>query len=205
MLEQTKEIVRSFNRIYNCEALVEPDIMLPDNDICRRLPGTDGKAKMSKSLGNCIYLSDDEKTVQQKIMNMYTDPTHIKVSDPGHLEGNTVFTYLDAFSKEEDFAKYLPEYKNLDELKEHYTRGGLGDVKIKRFLNSIMQAELEPIRARRKEYEKDIAAVYDILRAGSDRARQVAEATLQDVKDAMKINYFADEELIRAQAAKYQG
>lgn len=205
MLEQTKEIVRSFNRIYNCEALVEPDIMLPDNDICRRLPGTDGKAKMSKSLGNCIYLSDDEKTVQQKIMNMYTDPTHIKVSDPGHLEGNTVFTYLDAFSKEEDFAKYLPEYKNLDELKEHYTRGGLGDVKIKRFLNSIMQAELEPIRARRKEYEKDIAAVYDILRAGSGRARQVAEATLQDVKDAMKINYFADEELIRAQAAKYQG
>ena len=205
MLEQTKEIVRSFNRIYNCEALVEPDIMLPDNDICRRLPGTDGKAKMSKSLGNCIYLSDDEKTVQQKIMNMYTDPTHIKVSDPGHLEGNTVFTYLDAFSKEEDFAKYLPEYNNLDELKEHYTRGGLGDVKIKRFLNSIMQAELEPIRARRKEYEKDIAAVYDILRAGSDRARQVAEATLQDVKDAMKINYFADEELIRAQAAKYQG
>lgn len=205
MLEQTKEIVRSFNRIYNCEALVEPDIMLPDNDICRRLPGTDGKAKMSKSLGNCIYLSDDEKTVQQKIMNMYTDPTHIKVSDPGHLEGNTVFTYLDAFSKEEDFAKYLPEYKNLDELKEHYTRGGLGDVKIKRFLNSIMQAELEPIRARRKEYEKDIAAVYDILRAGSDRARQVAEATLQNVKDAMKINYFADEELIRAQAAKYQG
>lgn len=205
MLEQTKEIVRSFNRIYNCEALVEPDIMLPDNDICRRLPGTDGKAKMSKSLGNCIYLSDDEKTVQQKIMNMYTDPTHIKVSDPGHLEGNTVFTYLDAFSKEEDFAKYLPEYNNLDELKEHYTRGGLGDVKIKRFLNSIMQAELEPIRARRKEYEKDIAAVYDILRAGSDRARQVAEATLQDVKEAMKINYFADEELIKAQTAKYQG
>ena len=205
MLEQTKEIVRSFNRIYNCEALVEPDIMLPDNDICRRLPGTDGKAKMSKSLGNCIYLSDDEKTVQQKIMNMYTDPTHIKVSDPGHLEGNTVFTYLDAFSKEEDFAEYLPEYNNLDELKEHYTRGGLGDVKIKRFLNNIMQAELEPIRARRKEYEKDIAAVYDILRAGSDRARQVAEATLQDVKDAMKINYFADEELIKAQTAKYQG
>ena len=205
MLEQTKEIVRSFNRIYNCEALVEPDIMLPDNDICRRLPGTDGKAKMSKSLGNCIYLSDDEKTVQQKIMNMYTDPTHIKVSDPGHLEGNTVFTYLDAFSKEEDFAEYLPEYKNLDELKEHYTRGGLGDVKIKRFLNNIMQAELAPIRARRKEYEKDIAAVYDILRAGSDRARQVAEATLQDVKDAMKINYFADAELIKAQAEKYQG
>ena len=204
MLEQTKEIVRSFNRIYNTDALVEPEIMLPDNDICRRLPGTDGKAKMSKSLGNCIYLSDDEKTVQQKIMNMYTDPTHIKVSDPGHLEGNTVFTYLDAFSKTEDFAKYLPEYKNLDELKEHYTRGGLGDVKIKRFLNSIVQAELEPIRARRREYEKDIAAVYDILKAGSDKAREVAEATLQDVKNAMQINYFADKDLIEAQAAKYR-
>ena len=205
MLEQTKEIVRSFNRIYNTDALVEPDIMLPDNDICRRLPGTDGKAKMSKSLGNCIYLSDDEKTAQQKIMNMYTDPTHIKVSDPGHLEGNTVFTYLDAFSKPEDFAKYLPEYKNLDELKEHYTRGGLGDVKIKRFLNSIVQAELEPIRVRRREYEKDIAAVYDILKAGSDKAREVAEATLQDVKNAMQINYFADKDLIEAQAAKYRG
>lgn len=205
MLEQTKEIVRSFNRIYNTDALVEPDIMLPDNDICRRLPGTDGKAKMSKSLGNCIYLSDDEKTVQQKIMNMYTDPTHIKISDPGHLEGNTVFTYLDAFSKPEDFAKYLPEYKNLDELKEHYTRGGLGDVKIKSFLNSIVQAELEPIRARRREYEKDIAAVYDILKAGSDKAREVAEATLQDVKNAMQINYFADKDLIEAQAAKYRG
>ena len=205
MLEQTKEIVRSFNRIYNTDALVEPDIMLPDNDICRRLPGTDGKAKMSKSLGNCIYLSDDEKTAQQKIMNMYTDPAHIKVSDPGHLEGNTVFTYLDAFSKPEDFAKYLPEYKNLDELKEHYTRGGLGDVKIKRFLNSIVQAELEPIRARRREYEKDIAAVYDILKAGSDKAREVAEATLQDVKNAMQINYFADKDLIEAQAAKYRG
>ena len=205
MLEQTKEIVRSFNRIYNTDALVEPDIMLPDNDICRRLPGTDGKAKMSKSLGNCIYLSDDEKTVQQKIMNMYTDPTHIKISDPGHLEGNTVFTYLDAFCKPEDFAKYLPEYKNLDELKEHYTRGGLGDVKIKRFLNSIVQAELEPIRARRREYEKDIAAVYDILKVGSDKAREVAEATLQDVKNAMQINYFADKDLIEAQAAKYRG
>ena len=205
MLEQTKEIVRSFNRIYNTDALVEPDIMLPDNDICRRLPGTDGKAKMSKSLGNCIYLSDDEKTAQQKIMNMYTDPTHIKISDPGHLEGNTVFTYLEAFSKPEDFAKYLPEYKNLDELKEHYTRGGLGDVKIKRFLNSIVQAELEPIRARRREYEKDIAAVYDILKAGSDKAREVAEATLQDVKNAMQINYFADKDLIEAQAAKYRG
>ena len=205
MLEQTKEIVRSVNRMCDCEALVEPDIMLPDNDICRRLPGTDGKAKMSKSLGNCIYLSDDEKTVQQKIMSMYTDPTHVKVSDPGHLEGNTVFTYLDAFSKEEDFAKFWPEYKNLDELKEHYTRGGLGDVKIKRFLNSIVQAELEPIRARRKEYEKDIAGVYDILKAGSEKAYEVAQATLEDVKSAMKINYFADTELLKAQSEKYQG
>lgn len=205
MLEQTKEIVRTFNRIYNTEALVEPDIMLPDNDICKRLPGTDGKAKMSKSLGNCIYLSDDEKTVQQKIMSMYTDPTHIKVSDPGHLEGNTVFTYLDAFSKPEHFQEFWPEYQNLQELKDHYTRGGLGDVKLKKFLNNILQAELAPIRARRKEYEKDIMGVYDILQAGSDKARQVAEATLQDVKNAMKINYFADTELMKAQAAKYQG
>lgn len=205
MLEQTKEIVRTFNRIYNTEALVEPDIMLPDNDICKRLPGTDGKAKMSKSLGNCIYLSDDEKTVQQKIMSMYTDPTHIKVSDPGHLEGNTVFTYLDAFSKPEHFQEFWPEYQNLQELKDHYTRGGLGDVKLKKFLNNILQAELAPIRARRKEYEKDIMGVYDILQAGSEKARQVAEATLQDVKNAMKINYFADTELMKAQAAKYQG
>ena len=204
MIEQTREIVRKFNSIYD-DVLVEPEVLLPENEACCRLPGIDGKQKMSKSLGNCIYLADTEEDVKKKVMSMYTDPTHIRREDPGHLEGNCVFTYLDAFSKEEDFAKYLPEYNNLDELKEHYTRGGLGDVKIKRFLNSIMQAELEPIRARRKEYEKDIAAVYDILRAGSDRARQVAEATLQDVKDAMKINYFADEELIKAQTAKYQG
>ena len=204
MLEQTKEIVRKFNSIYG-EALVEPDIMLPDNTVCRRLPGTDGKAKMSKSIGNCINLADDAETVRQKIMNMYTDPTHIKVSDPGHLEGNTVFTYLDAFSRPEHFEMYLPDYSNLQELKDHYTRGGLGDVKIKKFLNSILQAELEPIRARRKEYEKDIAAVYEILRKGSEKARAVAESTLQDVKNAMKINYFSDTELIKAQAEKYKG
>ena len=204
MLEQTKEIVRKFNSIYG-EALVEPDIMLPDNTVCRRLPGTDGKAKMSKSIGNCINLADDAETVRQKVMNMYTDPTHIKVSDPGHLEGNTVFTYLDAFSRPEHFEMYLPDYSNLQELKDHYTRGGLGDVKIMKFLNSILQAELEPIRARRKEYEKDIAAVYEILRKGSEKARAVAESTLQDVKNAMKINYFSDTELIKAQAEKYKG
>lgn len=204
MLEQTKEIVRKFNSIYG-EALVEPDIMLPDNTVCRRLPGTDGKAKMSKSIGNCINLADDAETVRQKVMNMYTDPTHIKVSDPGHLEGNTVFTYLDAFSRPEHFEMYLPDYSNLQELRDHYTRGGLGDVKIKKFLNSILQAELEPIRARRKEYEKDIAAVYEILRKGSEKARAVAESTLQDVKNAMKINYFSDTELIKAQAEKYKG
>lgn len=204
MLEQTKEIVRKFNAIYG-EALVEPEIMLPENDVCRRLPGTDGKAKMSKSIGNCIYLSDDAETVRQKIMNMYTDPTHIKVSDPGHVEGNAVFTYLDAFCRPEHFQKYLPDYADLDELKAHYTRGGLGDVKIKKFLNSILQEELEPIRQRRKEYEKDIAGVYEILKAGSETARQVAESTLQDVKNAMRINYFSDTELIKAQTEKYQG
>ena len=204
MLEQCKEIVRRFNMIYGGEALVEPDIMLPENETCRRLPGTDGKAKMSKSIGNCIYLSDDAETVRKKVMDMYTDPTHIKVSDPGHVEGNAVFTYLDAFSKPEHFEKYLPEYENLDALKEHYTRGGLGDVKIKKFLNNILQEELEPIRARRKEYEKDIAGVYEILKKGSAEARRVAENTLQDVRNAMKINYFSDEELIKAQAAKYQ-
>ena len=202
MLEQTKEIVRKFNSIYG-EALVEPDIMLPDNTVCRRLPGTDGKAKMSKSIGNCINLADDAETVRQKVMNMYTDPTHIKVSDPGHLEGNTVFTYLDAFSRPEHFEMYLPDYSNLQELKDHYTRGGLGDVKIKKFLNSILQAELEPIRARRKEYEKDIAAVYEILRKGSEKARAVAESTLQDVKNAMKINYFQDLALIEEQSRRF--
>lgn len=202
MLEQTKEIVHKFNSIYD-EVLVDPDILLPDNEACLRLPGTDGKAKMSKSLGNCIYLSDSEAEVKQKIMGMYTDPQHLKVSDPGHLEGNTVFTYLDAFSKPEHFGRYLPEYANLDELKEHYTRGGLGDVKVKRFLNAVLEEELAPIRARRKEYEKDIEGVYAILEEGSRKAREVAEQTLQEVKNAMKINYFEDRELIKEQAAKY--
>ena len=204
MLEQTKEIVRKFNATYG-EVLLEPEILLPDNKACLRLPGTDGKAKMSKSLGNCIYLSDPEEEVRKKIMSMYTDPNHIRVEDPGQVEGNTVFTYLDAFSNEGHFAEYLPDYANLDELKEHYRRGGLGDVKIKKFLNNVMQEELSPIRARRKEYEKDIPGVYDILRAGCEKAREVGRHTLNEVKDAMKINYFDDAELIKAQSEKYQG
>lgn len=203
MIEQTREIVRKFNSVYG-EALVEPEILLPDNEACMRLPGTDGKAKMSKSLGNCIYLSDTEEDVRKKIMSMYTDPNHIQVSDPGQIEGNTVFTYLDAFCKDEDFEKYLPEYKNLDELKAHYQRGGLGDVKVKKFLNKVLQAELEPIRARRKEYEADIPYVYQILKEGSEKAEKVAADTLAGVKRAMKINYFDDMELIAAQAEKYK-
>ena len=187
MLEQCREIVRRFNYIYG-DTLVEPNILLPENSACLRLPGTDGKAKMSKSLGNCIYLSDSADEVCRKVKTMYTDPTHLQVSDPGHLEGNTVFTYLDAFCKDEHFERYLPEYANLDELKGHYTRGGLGDVKVKKFLNNIVQETLEPIRNRRKELEKDIPAVYDILKAGSDEARQVAAQTLAEVKNAMRIN-----------------
>lgn len=202
MLEQTKEIVRKFNAVYN-EVLVEPDILLPDNKACLRLPGTDGKAKMSKSLNNCIYLSDTEEEVRQKVMSMYTDPNHIRVQDPGQIEGNTVFTYLDAFCRDEQFPEYLPEYQNLDELKEHYSRGGLGDVKVKKFLNAVLQEELAPIRARRKEYEKDIPAVYEILRVGSQKASAVAEQTLSEVKAAMKINYFEDMELIREQTKRY--
>ena len=202
MLEQTKEIVRKFNQVYG-DTLIEPDILLPDNKACLRLPGTDGKAKMSKSLNNCIYLSDSKEEVKQKIISMYTDPNHLKVSDPGQVEGNAVFTYLDAFSKPEHFEKYLPEYKDLDELKAHYTRGGLGDVKVKRFLNAVLEEELEPIRARRKEYEKDIPNVYRILREGSIEAEKVAAQTLKEVKDSMKINYFDDEELIKAQALRY--
>lgn len=202
MIEQTREIVRKFNSIYD-EVLVEPEVLLPDNEACLRLPGIDGKQKMSKSLGNCIYLADTEKDVKTKIMSMYTDPEHIQVSDPGHIEGNTVFTYLDAFSTKEHFEEYLPEYSGLDELKEHYKRGGLGDVKIKKFLNNVIQEELAPIRAKRAELEKDIPAVYDILKEGSDAAREVAAQTLSEVKRAMKINYFEDEELIHAQAEKY--
>ena len=203
MIEQTREIVRKFNSIYD-EVLVEPDVLLPENEACCRLPGTDGGQKMSKSLGNCIYLADSEADVKKKVMSMYTDPTHIQVSDPGHLEGNTVFTYLDAFSKSEHFEEYLPEYANLDELKAHYTRGGLGDVKIKKFLNNIMQEELAPIRARRAEFEKDIPAVYEILKNGSEVARERAAQTMAEVKRAMKINYFEDAELIKSQSEKYK-
>lgn len=202
MLEQTKEIVRKFNSVYG-EVLVEPEILLPDNEACLRLPGTDGKAKMSKSLGNCIYLSDTEEDVRAKIMSMYTDPDHIKITDPGKIEGNTVFTYLDAFSKPEHFAEFLPEYNNLDELKEHYKRGGLGDVKVKKFLNNVLQDELAPIRARRAEFEKDIPEVYNILKKGSDVAREAAAETLAEVKRAMKINYFEDKALIEEQSKKY--
>lgn len=204
MLEQTKEIVRKFNSVYG-DTLVEPEILLPENQACLRLPGTDGKAKMSKSLGNCIYLSEEPDEIQKKVFGMFTDPTHIKVSDPGKLEGNTVFTYLDAFCKPEHFERYLPDYANLDELKAHYTRGGLGDVKVKKFLNNIIQEELEPIRKRRKEYEKDIPEVYNILRKGTEAAREVAAQTLSEVKSAMKINYFDDVELIKAQSEKYKG
>lgn len=202
MLEQTREIVRKFNSVYG-DTLVEPDVLLPDNKACLRLPGIDGKAKMSKSLGNCIYLSDPEEEVRQKIMSMYTDPNHLKVSDPGQVEGNPVFTYLDAFCKDEYFAEFSSDYQNLDEMKDHYRRGGLGDVKVKRFLNQVMQAELAPIRARRKEFEKDIPAVYDILKKGSETAREVAAQTLKDVRHAMRIDYFEDLELIQSQAEKF--
>ena len=204
MIEQTREIVRKFNSVYD-EVLVEPSALISTTQACLRLPGIDGKAKMSKSLGNCIYLSDSEADVKKKIMSMYTDPEHLLVSDPGHLEGNTVFTYLDAFCKPEHFERYLPDYANLDELKAHYTRGGLGDVKVKKFLNNIIQEELEPIRKRRKEYEKDIPEVYNILRKGTEAAREVAAQTLSEVKSAMKINYFDDVELIKAQSEKYKG
>lgn len=203
MLEQTKEIVRKFNSVYG-DTLVEPEILLPENQACLRLPGTDGKAKMSKSLGNCIYLSEEPDEIQKKVFSMFTDPTHIKVSDPGNLEGNTVFTYLDAFCRPEYFAEFLPDYANLQELKDHYTRGGLGDMKVKRFLNNVLQAELEPIRNRRKEYQKDIPYVYEILKKGSEKAEAVAEKTLQEVKASMKINYFNDQELIAAQAEKFR-
>jgi len=190
MLEQTREIVRKFNEIY-APVLVEPDILLSSNKSCLRLPGTDGKAKMSKSLGNCIYLSDTEEEVAKKVKSMYTDPTHIKVSDPGNVEGNTVFTYLDAFAKDEDFKKYLPEYENLDELKAHYKRGGLGDVKIKKFLNAVLEEELSPIRERRKEYEKDPAFIVEMLKKGTEKAKETAAKTLDEVKKAMRIDYFS--------------
>ncbi len=203
MIEQTREIVHKFNSVYG-ETLVEPDILLPDNKACLRLPGIDGKAKMSKSLGNCIYLSDTEDEVKKKIMSMFTDPNHLRVEDPGTVEGNPVFIYLDAFCRDEHFAKYLPDYKNLDELKAHYTRGGLGDVKVKRFLNSVLQDELRPIRERRREIAKDIPAVYRILEEGSRKAEQKAAETLAEMKRAMKINYFEDKELIAEQAERFR-
>ena len=203
MVEQTKEIVHKFNSVYG-ETLTEPEILLPEYQACMRLPGIDGKAKMSKSLGNCIYLSDSAEDVGKKVMSMYTDPDHIKVSDPGKIEGNTVFTYLDAFCRKDHFERYLPDYAGLDELKEHYKRGGLGDVKVKKFLNSVLQEELEPIRAKRKELEQNIPYVYEVLKKGTAAAKAKAESTLSEVKAAMKINYFDDTELITAQTEKYK-
>lgn len=203
MIEQTVEIVRRFNSVYG-EVLVEPEVLLPQNTACLRLPGTDGKAKMSKSLGNCIYLSDSAEEVRKKVMGMFTDPNHLKVSDPGKVEGNCVFTYLDAFSKPEHFAKYLPEYASLDELKEHYRCGGLGDVKCKKLLIAVLEEELAPIRARRREFEQNIEGVYEMLRKGSQVAQAKAARTLMEVKDAMRINYFQDKELIARQAEAYR-
>lgn len=203
MIEQTREIVHKFNSVYG-QTLVEPEIMLPTNAACLRLPGTDGKAKMSKSLGNCIYLSDTAEEVKKKVMSMYTDPDHLRVEDPGKVEGNTVFTYLDAFSRPEHFAKYLSDYANLDELKEHYRRGGLGDVKCKRLLIAVLEELLTPIRERRKYYEQHIEEVYGILRRGSEKAREAAAATLADVRRSMRINYFEDTELIARQAEQYR-
>lgn len=203
MIEQTREIVAKFNSVYG-ETLVPPEIMLPDNAVCMRLPGTDGKAKMSKSLGNCIYLSDSAEDVRKKVMGMYTDPDHLRIDDPGKVEGNCVFTYLDAFCRDEHFGRYLPEYASLDELKAHYMRGGLGDVKVKRLLISVLNETLDPIRARRAEFEKDIEGVYDILHRGSLAARKVAAQTLAEVKASMRINYFDDKELIARQAASFR-
>ena len=203
MLEQCKEIVRKFNSVYG-ETLVEPEILLPDNRACLRLPGTDGKAKMSKSLGNCIYLSEEPDSIQKKVMSMFTDPNHLRVEDPGKVEDNPVFVYLDAFATDAYFEEFLPAYQNLDELKAHYRKGGLGDVKVKKFLNQVIQAELEPIRKRRQQYQKDIPYIYEILKKGSETAEQAAAQTLSEVKRAMKINYFDDVELIAMQSAKYQ-
>ena len=203
MIEVARELARRFNQTYG-DVLVEPEIMLPTNQTARRLPGTDGKEKMSKSLGNCIYLSDDADTVWKKVKGMYTDPTHINLSDPGHLEGNAVFTYLDAFSTDTDFADFWPEYRNLDELKDHYTRGGLGDMKCKKFLNEVLNRMLDPIRVRRQEFEQDIPEIYNILKKGSDAAREVAAQTMDEVRKAMRIDYFNDAELIRSQAERFK-
>ena len=203
MLELTRELVNRFNQIY-APVLVEPQILLPENATARRLPGTDGKEKMSKSLGNCIYLSDDKDTVWQKVKGMYTDPTHLNVSDPGHVEGNAVFTYLDAFSTDQDFADFWPEFQNLDELKAAYTHGGIGDMKCKKLLNNILSRMLEPIRQRRHEFEQDIPAIYDILKKGSEEAREAAAQTMDEVRRAMRINYFDDKELIQSQAEHFK-
>ena len=200
MLEQAREIVSAFNRIYKCDILVEPEAILPDNSSCNRLVGTDGGTKMSKSLGNCIYLKDDEKTLKQKVMSMYTDPTHSNVSDPGHVEGNTVFTYLDAFSTPEHFAEYCPDYQNLDEMKEHYTKGGLGDMKCKKFLNAVMQEMLKPIRERREEFAKDKGELLNILRKGTDHAIEVSNETLKLVRNAIGVDYFSDKEFVEKYA-----
>ena len=202
MIEQTKEIVHKFNSVYG-ETLTDPNILLPDNKVCLRLPGIDGKAKMSKSLNNCIYLSDSEADVKQKIMSMFTDPGHLRVQDPGKVEGNPVFIYLEAFCRDEHFERYCPDYQNLQEMEDHYARGGLGDVKVKKFLNNVMQEEQEPIRKRRKEFEKDIPEIYRILKEGSEAAEAEAARTLSEVKNAMKINYFEDQALIQEQAERF--
>lgn len=203
MIEITREIVGRFNNIYG-ETLVEPEILLPDNAACMRLPGTDGKAKMSKSLGNCIYLSDEAKDVAKKVKSMYTDPLHLNISDPGHLEGNCPFIYLDAFCKDEHFERYCPDYANLDEMKAHYTRGGLGDGTVKKLLINVLEELLAPIRERRKQFEQDIPAVYEILQKGSEEARIAAAETLNDVRNAMKLNYFGDSTLIEEQSKRYK-
>ncbi len=203
MLEQTKEIIRKFNSLYD-EVLVEPEILLPEKKVCLRLPGIDGKAKMSKSLNNCIYLSDSADEIKKKVMSMYTDPNHIRVEDPGQVEGNTLFAYLEAFCEDEHFSRYFSDYTNLEELKAHYSKGGLGDVKVKRFLNAVLQEVLEPIRLRRKEFERDIPEIYKILKQGSDKARETAAGTLSDVKKAMKINYFEDNQLINGQIERFK-
>ena len=203
MIEQTREIVHKFNSVYG-ETLVTPEMLLPENAVCMRLPGTDGKAKMSKSLGNCIYLSDTTKEIKKKVNSMFTDPEHLQIEDPGHVEGNVVFTYLDAFCKDDHFAKFLPDYENLDQMKAHYERGGLGDGTCKKFLFNIMEEMLQPIRERRAQYEQDIPAVYEILRKGSEVARAEAAKTLADVRKAMQINYFEDSVLIAEHTKKYQ-
>ncbi len=203
MIELTRELVRRFNQTY-APVLVEPNIMLPENTTARRLPGTDGKEKMSKSLGNCIYLSDSADDVWQKVRSMYTDPNHLRVDDPGQVEGNAVFTYLDAFSTDEDFVEFWPEYQNLDELKEHYRRGGLGDMKCKKFLNQVLNKFLAPMRERRHEFEQDIPEIYNILRRGTERARETAAQTMSEVREAMRINYFDDAELIRQQSERFK-